>query len=61
MPNHRNLAVGADGSVFTGRLYDHSRVALVAFAIVVQLASLPFFLLGARRADRARQDENQSL
>jgi MFS family permease len=36
------------GSVTTGLLYDHSRVALVIFAVAVQLASLPFFLLAAR-------------
>jgi MFS family permease len=36
------------GSVITGLLYEHSRLALVIFAAAVQLASLPFFLLGAR-------------
>jgi len=29
------------GSVATGLLYEQSRVALVVFAVVVQLASLP--------------------
>lgn len=36
------------GSVTTGVLYEHSRSALVGFAIVTQLASIPFFILGAR-------------
>jgi hypothetical protein len=31
-------------------LYDQSRIALTMFAVVVQLASLPFFLLGAHAA-----------
>jgi MFS family permease len=42
------------GSVTAGFLYDRSRVALVVFAIVVQLASLPFFLLAARAAQSRR-------
>lgn len=33
------------GSVITGLLYEHSRVALVIFAVAMQLASLPFFVL----------------
>jgi MFS family permease len=37
------------GSVTTGLLYDRSRVALVVFAMVAQLASLPFFILASRR------------
>lgn len=36
------------GSVATGLLYDRSRVALIAFAVAVQLASLPLFLAAAR-------------
>lgn len=40
------------GSVTTGLLYEHSRVALVVFAVVVQLASLPFFIIAARSAKR---------
>jgi MFS family permease len=40
------------GSIVTGLLYQHSREALIAFAITVQLLSIPFFVLGAR-ADRA--------
>ena len=36
------------GSVATGLLYERSRLAVVAFAVAVQLASIPFFLLGAR-------------
>lgn len=55
---HRNLAFGVFylgygggwlvGSVTTGLLYDRSRIALVAFAVIVQLASLPLFILAAR-------------
>jgi predicted MFS family arabinose efflux permease len=36
------------GSITTGLLYDRSRVALVAFAVIVQLASIPFFVMGSR-------------
>ncbi len=36
------------GSIFAGLLYDHSRIGLVVFAIVAQLASLPFFILADR-------------
>jgi MFS family permease len=42
------------GSVTIGLLYQHSRVALIVFAVVVQLLSIPFFVLGAR-ADRANR------
>src|ERR1041384_7721241 len=35
------------GSVVTGLLYEHSRMALVVFAVVVQLGSLPFFISAA--------------
>jgi predicted MFS family arabinose efflux permease len=55
----RNLAFGLfyagygfgwlAGSVVTGLLYDQSRVALVAFAVVAQLVSLPIFVLAKRR------------
>jgi MFS family permease len=38
------------GSVTTGLLYEHSRLALVIFAVAVQLASLPFFIIAARPA-----------
>lgn len=38
------------GSVTTGLLYEHSRVALVIFAVAVQLSSLPFFIMAARLA-----------
>jgi predicted MFS family arabinose efflux permease len=37
------------GSVTTGLLYDRSRLALVVFAVLVQLASVPTFVLAARR------------
>jgi MFS family permease len=43
------------GSVTTGLLYDRSRLALVIFAVAVQLASLPFFVLAARAATDARR------
>ena len=41
------------GSVAVGLLYQQSRVGLVTFAVVAQLCSLPFFILGHRR-QRAR-------
>jgi MFS family permease len=37
------------GSVAAGVLYDRSRLALVIVAVVAQLASIPFFVLGARQ------------
>ncbi len=36
------------GSVVTGFLYEASRPALVIFAVLVQLASIPSFLVGSR-------------
>jgi MFS family permease len=39
------------GSVTTGLLYDRSRLALVVFAVIAQLASLPFFVLASRVTD----------
>jgi MFS family permease len=60
----RNLAFGLfylgygggwlAGSVTTGLLYARSRVALVVFAVTVQLLSLPFFVLAARSGGRHR-------
>jgi predicted MFS family arabinose efflux permease len=41
------------GSGATGLLYEHSRPALIAFAMIMQLVSLPVFVL-ARRADARR-------
>ena len=41
------------GSITTGLLYDRSRAALVVFAVVVQLASLPFFILAERATPHA--------
>lgn len=38
------------GSIVTGLLYEQSRFALVIFAIVAQLASLPLFAIGAKSA-----------
>lgn len=38
------------GSIVTGLLYEESRLALVIFAVAAQLASLPFFALGAGRS-----------
>lgn len=56
----RNLAFGLfylgygggwlAGSVISGVLYERSRIALIAFSIAVELASIPFFVL----AERAR-------
>jgi MFS family permease len=37
------------GSVTTGLLYERSRMALIVFAMAVLLASVPFFVLGARK------------
>ncbi len=58
----RNLAFGLfyigygggwlAGSIAAGLLYGRSRPALIAFAIVVQLASVPFFIGAARRSSR---------
>jgi hypothetical protein len=36
------------GSIVTGVLYDHSRIALSAFAVIVQLASVPVFAAAVR-------------
>lgn len=60
LPEHRRnaafgvfyLGYGAGwlvGSVTAGLLYDRSRIALVAFAVIAQLLSLPFFVMGARQ------------
>ena len=43
------------GSVAAGLLYEHSRAGLVIFAMAVELASLPLFLLGARVAGANRR------
>ena len=40
------------GSVVTGLLYERSRPGLVLFAVAVQLASVPFFVLAARAQKR---------
>jgi MFS family permease len=37
------------GSIATGLLYEQSRIALVMFAVAVQLGSLPLFVLARRR------------
>ncbi|MFL6838305.1 MAG: MFS transporter, partial [Bradyrhizobium sp.] len=60
---NRNLAFGLFytgygvgwliGSVAAGLLYDQSRPALIAFAVIAQLASLPLFVI-------AKQQEAQS-
>jgi hypothetical protein len=36
------------GSVITGLLYERARRALIGFAVVAQLVSIPFFVLAAR-------------
>ncbi|MGH7242588.1 MAG: MFS transporter [Phycisphaerales bacterium] len=38
------------GSIVMGLLYEQSRGGMIAFAIATQLASVPLFILGARRA-----------
>jgi MFS family permease len=38
------------GSVIMGLLYEQSRTAMIAFAIAAQLASIPLFVLAARKA-----------
>jgi predicted MFS family arabinose efflux permease len=63
--DRRNLAFGVFylgygggwlvGSVTTGLLYDYSRIALVAFAIIAQLSSLPLFIAASRHAARGQQ------
>jgi biotin transporter BioY len=40
------------GSVIMGLLYEQSRPGLIAFAVLAQLASVPLFVLGAKRAAR---------
>jgi hypothetical protein len=40
--------------VTSGLLYDRSRVALVAFAVIAQLVSVPFFMLASRAAPQPR-------
>ena len=57
--SRRNLAFGLFyagygsgwllGSIITGLLYEHSRFALVVFAVLVQLSSLPLFVFAQRR------------
>jgi MFS family permease len=37
------------GSIVAGLLYENSRMALIAFSIIVQLASVPVFLMAGRR------------
>ena len=41
------------GSIATGLLYDQSRVALVVFVVVAQLASLPLFLIAKQQEQPA--------
>jgi hypothetical protein len=40
------------GSIAAALLYDRSRLALVIFAVAVQLASIPVFVSGARASRR---------
>jgi MFS family permease len=61
----RNFAFGAfylgygggwlAGSVMAGLLYEHSRIALIVFSVAVQLASAPFFIMGARAQSSSRR------
>jgi predicted MFS family arabinose efflux permease len=41
------------GSIVTGLLYEQSRIALVMFAMIVQLASLPVFVIAQRQQPSA--------
>jgi MFS family permease len=41
------------GSIVTGLLYENSRAALIAFSVLVQLASVPIFILARRRQEAA--------
>lgn len=41
------------GSIIMGLLYEHSRSGLIAFAIATQIASIPFFVWGARASRSA--------
>jgi MFS family permease len=61
---NRNLAFGLFytgygvgwlvGSVVAGLLYDQSRPALIAFAVIAQLASLPLFVIAKRQEAQSR-------
>jgi MFS family permease len=61
--SRRNLAFGLFfagygsgwllGSIATGLLYEQSRLALVIFAVAVQFASLPLFVIARRRQGAA--------
>lgn len=42
------------GSIVTGLLYEQSRLALIVFAVVIQLASLPVFVIARRRQPAGR-------
>jgi MFS family permease len=46
------------GSVATGLLYEQSRIALVAFAVIVQLAALPIFAMAHRRGPGAKPPQS---
>ena len=37
------------GSIVAGLLYEHSRTALIAFSVAVQLASVPVFMIAAQQ------------
>jgi MFS family permease len=42
------------GSIVAGLLYENSRAALIAFSVVVQLVSVPIFVLAARQQEHSR-------
>jgi MFS family permease len=42
------------GSLTTGLLYEHSRLALVLFAVLSQAASIPFLILATAKSTRRR-------
>jgi MFS family permease len=43
------------GSIAAGLLYGRSRLAVVIFAVAVQLASVPVFMMGSRAASRGQK------
>jgi len=42
------------GSIAAGLLYEQSRFALIAFAVIAQLASLPIFAIANRQEPQSR-------
>ena len=44
------------GSIVMGLLYEHSLPALVAFAMIIQFASVPLFIIAAGREPPPKQE-----